>query len=63
MGMPTMFQVADVDSGEVRWINADLVTHIVTRARSLAGKTLGRDQPIKSPRNWERGEACEIFVG
>ena len=51
MGMPTMFQVADVDSGEVRWINADLVTHIVTRARSLAGKTLGRDQPIKSPRH------------
>ena len=51
MGMATMFQVADVDSGEVRWINADLVTHIVTRARSLAGKTLGRDQPIKSPRH------------
>ena len=31
MGMPTMFQVADVDLGEVRWVNADLVTHIVTR--------------------------------
>ena len=24
-----LFQVADVDSGVVRWINADLVTHIL----------------------------------
>jgi len=24
-----LFQVADVDSGVIRWINADLVTHIV----------------------------------
>ena len=30
--VPTLFQVADVDSGVVRWVNADLVTHIVTRA-------------------------------
>ena len=29
--VPTMFQVADVDSGEIRWVNADLVTHIVQR--------------------------------
>ena len=27
----TLFQVADVDSEVVRWINADLVTHIVPR--------------------------------
>ena len=27
--VPTLFQVADVDSGEVLWVNADLVTHIV----------------------------------
>ena len=27
--VPTLFQVADVDSGIVRWVNADLVTHIV----------------------------------
>ena len=27
----TLFQVADVDSGEVLWVNADLVTHIVPR--------------------------------
>ena len=29
--VPTLFQVADVDSGAVRWVNADLVTHIVPR--------------------------------
>ena len=27
--VPTLFLVADVDSGVVRWVNADLVTHIV----------------------------------
>ena len=29
--VPTLFQVADVDSGEVLWVNSDLVTHIVPR--------------------------------
>ena len=29
--IPTLFQVADVDDGTVRWICADLVTHIVPR--------------------------------
>ena len=29
--VPTLFQVADVDSGVVRWVNADLVAHIVPR--------------------------------
>ena len=29
--VPTLFQAADVDSGEVLWVNADLVTHIVPR--------------------------------
>ena len=28
---PTFFQVANVDSGVIRWINVDLVTHIVPR--------------------------------
>ena len=28
---PNLFQVADVDSGEVFWVKADLVTHIVPR--------------------------------
>ena len=27
-----LFQIADVDSGVIRWINADLVTHILPRA-------------------------------
>ena len=25
----TLFQVADVDTGVIRWVNADLITHIV----------------------------------
>ena len=29
--VPTLFQVADVDTGVVRWVCADLVTHIVPR--------------------------------
>ena len=29
--VPTLFQVADVDTGVVNWVNADLVTHIVPR--------------------------------
>ena len=28
-GVPTLFQVADVDDGTIRWVCADLVTHIV----------------------------------
>ncbi len=28
-----LFQVADVDSGVIRWVNADLVTHILTDKR------------------------------
>ena len=27
--VPTLFQVADVDTGFINWVNADLVTHIV----------------------------------
>ena len=62
MGMPTMFQVPDVDSGEVRWVNADLATQIVPRVWTSAGKTLGRDQPIKTPA-LRRGEVCEVLSG
>ena len=29
---PTLFQVADVDTGVINWVNADLVTHIVPMA-------------------------------
>ena len=27
--MHNLFQIVDVDSGVIRWVNADLVTHIV----------------------------------
>ena len=27
--MHNLFQIADVDSGVIRWVNADLVTHIL----------------------------------
>ena len=27
--VPTMFQIASFDTGTIRWVNADLVTHIV----------------------------------
>ena len=29
--VPSFFQVADVSTGVINWINADLVTHIVPR--------------------------------
>ena len=29
--VPTLFQVADVDTGVINWINADLLTHICPR--------------------------------
>ena len=28
--IPTLFQVADVDTGVINWVNTDLVTHILT---------------------------------
>ena len=28
--VPTLFQIADVDSGEIRWVNADCVTRILS---------------------------------
>ena len=31
--VPTLFQVADVDTGVINWVNADVVTHIVPGAR------------------------------
>ena len=30
--VPTLFQVADVDTDVINWVNADLVTHIVPMA-------------------------------
>tara|TARA_B100001063_G_scaffold32777_1_gene26012 strand:- start:962 stop:1120 length:159 start_codon:yes stop_codon:yes gene_type:complete len=31
--MHNLFQIADVDSGVIGWVNADLVTHILPRAQ------------------------------
>ena len=28
---PTLFQVADVDTGVINWVTADFVTHIIPR--------------------------------
>ena len=39
--VPTLFQVADVDSGVVRWVNADLVTHIIPMGLNLSRKHVG----------------------
>ena len=30
--VPRLFQVGDVDTSVINWINADMVTHIVPRA-------------------------------
>ena len=38
--MHNLFQIADVDSGVIRWVNADLVSHIVTAPLGLAEATL-----------------------
>ena len=32
LGFAALFQVADVDTGAINWVNADLVTHIVPMA-------------------------------
>ena len=34
-----LFQIADVDSGEIRWVNADLVTHILPGRQPQNTKT------------------------
>ena len=39
--VPTLFQVADVDSGVVRWVNADLVTYIISMGLNLSRKHVG----------------------
>ena len=28
-GIHNLFQIADVDSGVIRWVNVDLVTHVI----------------------------------
>ena len=43
--VPTLFQVADVDSGEVFWVNAGLVTRIISGSK--AGLVLLRE-PLRN---------------
>ena len=31
-----LFQIADIDSGVIRWVNADLVTHILPPSDEIA---------------------------
>ncbi len=38
--VPTLFQVADVDTGVINWVNADLVTHIKHYAQWIDETTL-----------------------
>ena len=41
--VPTLFQVADVDTGVINWINADLVTHICPRVQMSEAPLYARD--------------------
>ncbi len=36
---PTLFQIANVDSGEIRWINGEEVTEIVSEYRTTIKKS------------------------
>ena len=38
LGVPTLFQVANVDSGEIRWIHAEEVNEIVIQYRTTVKK-------------------------
>ena len=42
-----LFQIADVDSGEIRWVNADLVTHILLEPPDPAARTI--ESPCSHP--------------
>ena len=35
---PTLFQIANVDSGEIRWIHGEEVTEIISKYRSTIKK-------------------------
>ena len=45
--VPTLFQVADVDTGTITWVNADLGTHIVpmTRITGILGVWIRTGRP------------------
>ncbi len=56
--VPTLFQVADVDTGVINWVNADLVTRICPRAWDLSplqAETACRGSGRREPRrSWRR---------
>ena len=52
--VPTLFQVADVDTGVINWVNADLVTHIVPRVR------LGKRWALVKPSTTNRDAALQL---
>tara|TARA_B100000073_G_scaffold106756_1_gene85727 strand:- start:1417 stop:1755 length:339 start_codon:yes stop_codon:yes gene_type:complete len=43
-----LFQIPDVDSGVIRWVNADLVTHILPKAQGNKKPALGGDDENQS---------------
>ena len=50
--VPTLFQVADVDTGVINWVNADLVTQICPRVLNL--------NPLQAERACRGSERLEL---
>ena len=46
--VPILFQIACIDTGTIRWVNADLVTHIVPASDEQAQKKAGRLNALPS---------------
>ena len=73
--VPTLFQVADVDTGVINWVNADLVTQIVPRCGGIVpiqgcwqARDIGKLTPSAESRDFCRssGEvlllSCQGFL-
>ena len=46
-GAPTLFQIANVDSGEIRWIHGEEITEIVSEYRTTIKKPSSFYEQIK----------------
>ena len=55
----TLFQVVDVDDGTVRWINADLVSHIVPRVWTYGRLSLLKC--VSGAHPWSKSFITDIF--
>ena len=44
---PALFQIANVDSGEIRWIHGEEVTEIVSEYRTIVKKLSSFYEPIQ----------------